>query len=64
MSILKVSIDSLEGNTIKAAAMEVFNLKCQSEAEIEIVGSCDIVIVNGVAYDWWVESDSFCFLEA
>ena len=67
MSILKLNSKSiLVGNTVIAAASQLFNLSERetSEVEVLIVGNCDIIKVKGVHYDWWIESGEFCFLEA
>ena len=64
MSILKVSVKELEGNTVQAAAMHLFNLKTQKEIQLKIISNCDIAIIRGVHYDWWLEGGFFVFCEA
>ena len=67
MSILKLSSkDILVGNTVVAAASQLFDLNGSetSQVEVLIVGNCDIIKVKGVHYDWWVEAGQFCFIEA
>lgn len=68
MSILTISPSEFLGNTLKAAAMELFK-KC-SQRDIKISNLCQYTTVSvwsgmeWVAYDAWKEDGSWCFLKS
>jgi len=68
MSILTISSLSFVGNTLKAAAMELFSKSHQRDVVVKLVGGQTIVSIydNGswTDYDTWKDGVNFSFLLA
>jgi len=68
MTILTANKNEMLGNTMKAAAMQVFNKKHQKDIKISLFHGCTIVSVysnkSWIDYDVWIDGGNFNFLLA
>ena len=64
--IITVNTSDIEGNTVWAAAMDVFGLKNQSEVKPATYSSAISVLLEAkwVDFDFWVTDTGFKFLLA